>query len=170
MDLDGDNPRWVLPPERHKGKTEKVTPLSSFAVTILKELRDATGNTGWIVPCRQTATRPRSARPAHSNVLNGALQDLREQGLLKIAEFSPHDLRRTMAHRMVEELEVPNEVVSSILGHALSGVTATVYTQPAFVRSKRVALEAWSQRVQEIVGLNVVPISGQKVARLPVSA
>src|SRR5262249_4869710 len=126
VDLDGDNPRWVLPADRHKGKTEKITPLSSFSVAILKELHSITGSTGWIVPCRATTTRARNARPAYAGILNGALRDLREQGLLKTANYSPHDLRRTMAHRMVEELDVRNEVVASILGHALSGVTDTV--------------------------------------------
>jgi hypothetical protein len=51
---------------------------------------------------------------------------------------------------MIRELGVPRLVVSKILNHAESGVTA-VYDRATYDPEKRDALESWGRLVTEIV-------------------
>ena len=64
-------------------------------------------------------------------------------------EFVPHDLRRTAASRMTGDLVISRLVVSKILNHIETGVTAT-YDRHSYDAEKRRALDAWSARLQEI--------------------
>jgi integrase len=113
VDLDGASPRWVLPAARNKGKAEKVLPLPPMAAGLLRELRTHTDRSPWLIPARGDL-----AKPAHAGLLVGSIRHLRQQELLTIAKFSPHDLRRTMANRMEEELEISSEAIKGVLGHA----------------------------------------------------
>jgi integrase len=154
VDLDGVAPRWVLPAERNKGKTEKVLPLPPMAAELLRELRNYTGKSPWLIPGRGDLSKP-----AHAGLLVGSIRHLRQQKLLTIAKFSPHDLRRTMANRMEEELEISSEAIKGVLGHARSDVTSVHYTQGQKLGAKLAALSAWERRVKEIVGF--VPVIGE---------
>lgn len=148
VDLDGSSPRWVLPGDRHKGKTEKVLPLPPLAVELLKQLHGVTGRTPWLIPARGD-----KAKPAHAGLLTGSIRHLRNQGLLKCEPFSPHDLRRTMAHRMEHDLDLSDEAIKAVLGHSRSDVTSKHYTQSQKLGKKLTALTAWELRVKQIIGL-----------------
>ena len=148
VDLDGTSPRWVLPAKRHKGKKERVLPLPPMSVSLLKELHKFTGNSPWLIPARGD-----TSKPVHGGLLTGSIRHLRNQKRLTCAPFSPHDLRRTMAHRMDTELELPDEAIKAVLGHSRSDVTSKHYTQSQKLGPKLAALSAWEQRVKQIVGL-----------------
>jgi integrase len=60
--------------------------------------------------------------------------------------FRGHDLRRTAASLMVGA-GVPRLVVSKILNHVETGVTA-VYDRHSYDQEKRAALDFWGQRVE----------------------
>jgi integrase len=150
--LEGNAPRWALPAARNKGKSDKVLPLPPMAAELMRELRAATGKTPWLIPARG---RNAKLRPAHPSLLTGALRQLRSTKLLSCAHFTPHDLRRTMANRMSEELGVSDEAIKGVLGHARSDVTSVHYTQSQQLPAKLAALTAWERRVREIAGLEV---------------
>lgn len=65
-------------------------------------------------------------------------------------DFVPHDLRRTVATFLTSELGVSRFVVSKLLNHVESGVTA-VYDRASYDREKAAALNAWGARLAEIV-------------------
>jgi integrase len=67
-----------------------------------------------------------------------------------VADFTPHDLRRTAASHMTS-LGVPRLVVSKLLNHTERGVTA-VYDRYGYDREKMEAVVVWARRVDEIVG------------------
>jgi integrase len=78
-------------------------------------------------------------------------------------EFVPHDLRRTGASRLTGDLGISRLVVGRVLNHVDTGITAT-YDRHAYDREKRQALEAWGQRLQEIISdkraeANVIPLT-----------
>jgi integrase len=146
--LDGDPPRWTLPAERNNGKSEKTLPLPPMAAALLRELKSATGHTHWLIPGRDD-----DDKPANASLLTGSIRHLRDQGLLTCSPFTPHDLRRTMANRMAEELEVSGEAIKAVLGHSRSDVTSVHYTQNQQLRMKLAALTAWERRLREILGL-----------------
>ena len=110
--------------------------------------------------------RGEKSKPAHEGLLTGSLRHLRNQGLLKCLPFSPHDLRRTMANRMGDELDISDDAIKAVLGHKRSDVTSVHYTQSQKLGPKRVALFAWEQRVKEIVGLEELGESVDKIVAL----
>ena len=71
-----------------------------------------------------------------------------------VADWRIHDLRRTAASGMAK-LGTPVNVLSKVLNHvsagAHGGVTA-IYNRYAYEDEKRQALEAWGQRITELVG------------------
>jgi integrase len=73
-----------------------------------------------------------------------------------------HDLRRTAGTRM-NEIGIEPHIVEALLGHKLPGV-AGFYNRAQNDEPKRVALERWADKIQEIVegpkGGNVIPIRG----------
>ena len=68
---------------------------------------------------------------------------------LGTGDATPHDLRRTAASHMTS-IGISRLVVSKILNHAEPGITA-VYDRHSYDREKRTALDAWGERLEEIV-------------------
>jgi integrase len=64
-------------------------------------------------------------------------------------KFRGHDLRRTAASLMVGG-GVPRLVVSKILNHVETGVTA-VYDRHSYDPEKRAALDYWGSRLEQIL-------------------
>ena len=70
-----------------------------------------------------------------------------------VTTFTPHDLRRTAA-TMMSELRFMDEIIDSVLNHTKQGVIAT-YNRNKYDAEKQQALEAWSKKLKEIVGIEV---------------
>lgn len=121
---------WMIPPERSKNGLAHRVPLSPQAVRILKGLRsEAEKDATWVFPSTRK-TGP------HINHAQKAIERIVERSGV---EFRRHDLRRTSASLMVGG-GVPRLVVSKILNHVESGVTA-VYDRHSYDAEKREALE-----------------------------
>ena len=73
----------------------------------------------------------------------------RIQTAAELENVVPHDLRRTAASFMTS-LGISRLTVSKILNHAESGVTA-VYDRHSYDPEKRIALETWGRKLQEII-------------------
>ena len=83
---------------------------------------------------------------------------------LGLSNATPHDLRRTCATNL-GELGVDLITISRILNHSIGGTTSRVYDVGSYGQPKRLALEAWSDKIVEIVSGKaapgkVVPIRG----------
>ena len=58
--------------------------------------------------------------------------------------WTPHDLRRTVATRIAEQLGVGGEqLIKRVLGHADGSVTA-IYNRYGYVKEMRAVLEQWT--------------------------
>ena len=162
-------PAWVIPRAQMKAKSKKGTPrpdhrvpLSPLVVALINEalaIADAAhGNdeagdqvrSPWVFPGREG--RGVSDKPMGGHALNTANLRARAAGTWGIAAFRVHDLRHTMATGM-GELGVFNDVIGLILDHAATGVTGKVYNKSSYDQPKRAALEAWSAKVEVLVGL-----------------
>jgi integrase len=62
-----------------------------------------------------------------------------------------HDLRRTVATRLEDDLGISKPLISAILNHAEAGATA-VYTKGQLRGQKLAAMQAWGQYLTKIVG------------------
>ena len=138
-ELDLSNGWWTIPAERSKNGLAHRVPLSPQARRILKAWRQTVGDSPWVFPSsRQTGPHIAHAQKAIERIV-------RASGV----QFRGHDLRRTAASLMVGA-GVPRLVVSKILNHVETGVTA-VYDRHGYDLEKRAALDFWGKRVEQIV-------------------
>ncbi len=66
-----------------------------------------------------------------------------------VAQFTPHDLRRTCASGLAE-LGINRLVVGKVLGHSDRSVTG-IYDRYGYWPEKKRALDAWGARLEEIL-------------------
>jgi integrase len=114
-------------------------PLSPQALLILKELQKTKGDGLWVFPS------PRKQQPHVHHAQKAIERVVSRSGV----DFRGHDLRRTAASLMVGG-GVPRLVVSKILNHVETGVTA-VYDRHSYDAEKRAALDYWGKRLEQIV-------------------
>jgi integrase len=130
---------WTIPAARSKNGLAHRVPLSSQAVKVLKALRPLTEDSSWVFP----SPKKEDACIAHAQK---AIERVVERSGV---DFRGHDLRRTAASLMVGA-GVPRLVVSKILNHVETGVTA-VYDRHSYDPEKRAALDFWGKRLEQII-------------------
>ena len=136
---DIDSVWWTIPPDFTKNGLAHRVPLSEPAVEILEELRVTARKSEWVLPS------PTGNGPLRS--VWRAMNSIRKNTGV---EFVPHDLRRTGASRMTGNLGITRLVVSKVLNHVETGITAT-YDRHSYDREKRQALDTWGARLLEIL-------------------
>lgn len=137
-DIDEDTAWWTIPAKFSKNRLAHQVPLISNARTLLKKL-DRVEDCDWVFPS------PIGDKPIGSYAK--ALARIRNASGV---EFWAHDIRRTVATRLTGDLGISRLVVGRILNHAEVGVIST-YDRHSYNTEKRQALEAWGQRLKEIL-------------------
>ncbi len=132
---------WTIPEERSKNGQAHRVPLSGAVLDIL-------GTWGEEGPVFPSPFPGRTASPLHEDALGQAVRGILPQ--LKIAKFTPHDLRRTCATR-IAEAGASRVVLDRILNHRERGVTARHYDRYEYAAEKRAALDAWAEHLRQIV-------------------
>lgn len=143
--LDQPLPMWELPGERSKNREGHRVPLSPLAISLIKDASALSGDSDYLFPS------PRGTGPIGSGAATKGMQ--RARSTFCLADFRVHDLRRTAATGMAE-LGVSPHTISLVLNHisARTGtITTAVYVKYSYDREKREALDAWGNRLQEIV-------------------
>jgi integrase len=135
----------VLPAGRTKNKHAHVLPLSDAALAIIKSAPRVLGRDHVFGGGRSGAgfTNWSTALSALNERLGG-----------QVAEWRIHDLRRTCATKMADDLQIWPHVVEAVLNHwggASRAGVAGVYNRAKYQDEMRKALDAWAQRVEEIV-------------------
>ncbi|MFI0415138.1 MAG: tyrosine-type recombinase/integrase [Candidatus Thiodiazotropha sp.] len=141
IDLDGK--LWTIPAEKSKNKLPHRVPLSPQAVSLLELVKKESKESIWLFPS------PRGKGKRH--ILETAIDHAARlnQEAIGIDHWVPHDLRRTSAS-MMTSIGISRLVVSRILNHVESGITA-VYDRHSYDNEKRKALEAWSRKLGSIL-------------------
>ena len=155
LEFDLPNRIWVIGGERTKNRKTHTVPLSDLAVDLLRAIKDLSGDSRWLFPSPRLEDSPIDRRGINHRLT----QNL---GVIGISNLRPHDLRRTGASQMTA-MGIPRLVVSKILNHADREITG-VYDRHTYDAEKRHALDAWGQRLTEIVSgepaaSNVVPLA-----------
>jgi integrase len=87
------------------------------------------------------------------------------ENLIGIADFVPHDLRRTCA-TFLSSLGFHDEVIDAVLNHTKQGIIRT-YNLNRYDKEKQQALETWERKLLSIIQgteNNVIPIGRKKAA------
>lgn len=148
---------WTLPPERAKNGEPHIIPLTNLAIDQLQALgpkdRGLVFTTTGVTPVSgffkaewTLELETRSLMKERHEARGG------DHSALHVPEWRLHDLRRTGATNL-QALGIPIEVTEAVLNH-ISGTRAGVagiYNRYKYEPEKRLALEAWDNRLSELV-------------------
>ena len=140
---------WRLPGARTKNAHAHIVPLSDLAIQILQEAMADAGR-GPLFPWDGGSVSPQSVAEA---ILLG-----NKAGRFGIDHWTAHDLRRSALTGMAR-LGVQPIVLGHVANHrstTRAGVTLAVYSQYAYDKEKRAALELWADRLSAITGAAAV--------------
>ena len=132
----------VIPADVYKADHVHVVPLVPEAVKILEDvLTDHRGTSGDYLFSGTDGRKPVYGwSKAQARMLKACLA---ETGEIPKIRWTPHDLRRTVATRIAEQLGIEGEkFVKRVLGHSDGSVTA-VYNRYGYVKEMRRVLAHW---------------------------
>jgi integrase len=160
VDIEGER-AWIIPAERSKSNRAHLVPLSDLAIEVLKEMPRIDDVLVFTTLRRrgevddEEDARPVSGFARAKRRLDREINKLREREQREpIGPFRLHDLRRTVGTQL-EELGVQPRVVGAVLNHAPArffSSAGAVYARYEYDPEKRKALDAWAERLRNIVG------------------
>jgi len=150
-DAELDGATWTIPAGRTKNAREHVITLPDAAVDELAAVHRI-GDAGLYFTT--SGTKPISGfGPAKLRIDAAMLARAKAEGVEHIKPWVFHDLRRTVASNLAK-LGIAVHVTEAVLNHksgTVSGVTA-VYNRHDYATEKAGALQAWSNRLMDVVG------------------
>lgn len=171
---------WTIPAERSKNKRAHRVYLTGTALDLIGELTAFDPKTetmkpkGFIFPCTNLKKTQAMARLSISQVVsrNLAVPVLINdkpvfdadgkpvtENKLGVADFTPHDLRRTAA-TLMSQIGFMDEIIDAVLNHTKQGIIRT-YNLNRYDKEKQQALEAWERKLKGIITATeskVIPI------------
>ena len=132
-DVDLDKGVWHL--KATKTEVERYVQLPTQAIDFLKQLKLVTGK--YLFPSIKTGLPIQQ-----KSLTEQAWHMRRDERMIDIEHWSPHDLRRTVRTGL-SRLGCPSEVAEAILGHARSGIEGT-YDLHKYESECKVWLQKWS--------------------------
>ena len=167
-EFDLDAALWTIPAERTKAKREHLVHLSSFALAQIKILKSYRENKYLLAGAKKnTSIGDKSIAKITRDYQRdkpSAGRYIKTVGALRLTggDWSPHDLRRTMATRM-GDLGVLPHVVEKCLAHRMDGVMA-VYNHQEYLPERKAAFDAWGALLAGLFSgkANVVPIKRRR--------
>jgi integrase len=149
-EVDFDRGIITLPPVRTKNKREHIVPMSAAMQAILE-------------------ARPRfHGRDLVFGIGEGGFSGWsrckeRLDDAAKIAAWTIHDLRRTMATKMAEEIGQQPHIIEAVLNHVSGhkGGVHGIYNRSQYLAEKKQALALWADHLMAIVegrATNITPL------------
>jgi len=152
---------WTVSAEKMKMDREHIVPLSRQALAILKQVALLTGERKYVFSCSRD-------RPISDNTLNKRLRDL---GYETGKDHCAHGFRTTFSTLLNGECDRDGnktwdgDVIELQLAHLDSSSVRAIYnrTGPMSLMGARTKLmQHWADRVDTMVGENVVPIGNRR--------
>ncbi len=133
-EIDLEHALWNIPAEKMKMKQAHIVPLSTQAMTILKEIHPLTGSGKHVFPGR-TSDRPMSD--------NAILAALRNMGFEK-TEMTGHGFR-AMARTMLDEvLHEPIHLIEHQLAHTVKDPLGRAYNRTSHLPERTAMMQRWA--------------------------
>ena len=160
-DVDLEAKTWIIP--ETKNGSEHLVHLSKFAIEHLTAMAKLAGKSSFLLPGRvgdDHADRPIDQK-ALTKMIGDRQRDKPLKGrstasgalLLARGKWTPHDLRRTMATRMRQDLRVSTDVVERCLNHTPQGIVG-VYQTGELMAERQQAFEAWGLELERIMTMS----------------
>ena len=150
-DIDLDKGEWRY--KVTKTDTDHLVPLSTQAVSILRELRAMTGRGRYVFPGART-----TARPMSNAAVNAALRRLGYDTRTEITGHGFRAMARTILH---EELHQKPEVIEHQLAHSVPDALGTAYNRTKFLKERKAMMQLWSDYLDRLkAGAEVIALHG----------
>jgi integrase len=156
-ELDTAAEQWIIPSARTKNHREHVVPLVPAALVLLPPRRTDRDYIFGDGPRREgDQHRGFSGWSKSKTALDARILAARKEidaGAKPLPHWTVHDLRRTAATAMAEQLSVLPHIVEAILNHVSghrAGV-AGVYNRARYQAEMRDALDRWTEHLVRIV-------------------
>lgn len=133
-EFDLNNAEWRIPANKMKMKTPHIVPLSTQAISILKELEPLTGAGGYLFPSVRSKSRPMS-----ENTVNGALRRL---GYTK-EDMTGHGFR-SMASTLLNEQGWNRDAIERQLAHSERDGIRAAYNYAEYLPERKNMMQAWA--------------------------
>lgn len=135
-----------------KTKTAHIVPLSTQAVTILRELHALTGNGQYVFPSARSTGRPMSD--------NAVLAAMRRSGI-PAEEMTGHGFR-AMARTILDEvLGFRPDFIEHQLAHAVKDPNGRAYNRTAHLKERKKMMQVWADYLDKLkTGADVVSLQG----------
>lgn len=142
---------WTIPSERTKNKIPLKVPLHSSCLSVIKELKQLSGESIYL-------TRSPQNSDTHLNYRSVCRAVKRHLAYFQSeSPWTPHDLRRTFSTHL-NKLKISEITVEKLLNHQLQGVLK-VYNRYEYWDEKVEALKIWEEKIKQIAaGEKVIPM------------
>jgi integrase len=148
-EIDLDRAEWRIPAERMKMRREHLVPLSTQAVSILRELHPITGGGRYVFPGLLSP-----AKPISDNTLNAALRRLG----YTTDDVTAHGFRTTASTLLNEQGWHP-DLIELQLAHMEQNESRAAYNRSLRIEERRRMMQAWADYLDGLrAGANVVPL------------
>lgn len=143
-ELDIDRARWIISKQRAKNGRAHVVALSPQSLAILAKVPRRADCDFVFTTTGHTAVSGFSRAKAALDVRSS------------VSDWRLHDLRRTAATFMADELRIAPAVVDRLLNHVSGSVrgVALVYQRGEYLADREAALNAWGQFVEDLVNFD----------------
>jgi integrase len=155
-EIDLDGALWTIPPEKMKMRKAHHVPLSSQAVTLLRDLHSVTGPTGYVFPSIRTRVRPMS-----ENTINAGLRRLGYSS----DEMTAHGFRAMASTLLNESGKWHPDAIERALAHADSDKVRAAYHRGAHWQERVEMAQWWSDYLDQLrKGADIVPFPESRVS------
>jgi len=144
---------WTIPAARMKRRNPHNVYLSSQVMDILIALKTCAGGSPYLLPSRHDPDLPMNGASLN-RVLVSVAECARADGR-ELADFSPHDLRRT-GSTLLHEAGYNTDWIEKCLAHEQKGVRA-VYNKAEYAAQRRAMLQDWANQIDDWTRPGLVP-------------
>lgn len=149
-EIDLDSATWSIPGRKMKMGIDHIVPLSTQAVSILRELHAVTGRGTYVFPSERGGSRPMS-----ENTVNAAL---RRMGFTR-EEMTAHGFRALARTLLDEVLGFRPDFIEHQLAHAVKDPNGRAYNRTAHLPERRKMMQAWADYLEKLKeGADVIPL------------
>ena len=153
-EIDLDAALWTIPAEKMKMRKAHHVPLSRQAVALFREVREATGPSGFVFPSIRTRTRPMS-----ENTINAGLRRLGYAS----TEMTGHGFRAMASTLLNESGKWHPDAIERALAHGDSDKVRAAYHRGAHWSERVEMAQWWSDHLDTLRrGADIVPFPARE--------
>lgn len=148
IEMDLDAAQWRIPGVKMKMRTDHLVPLSTQAITLLREMQAISGHGRYVFPSIRTSERPMS-----ENTINAALRALGYNTSMHTA----HGFRAMARTIMDEVLNERVDLIEHQLAHAVKDPNGRAYNRTAHMPARQAMMQRWADYLDKLrVGADVL--------------